>query len=275
MPQPMPVPILTKRKSRRGPGDAGVLLAQRQHVDVVVEHDRAAELAGHGVADRVAVPARHDRRRDRHARGGSRPGPGTPIPAPIGPVDAQPRPAPCAPARARRRAPASGPCRMSQSGGCAWPSTSSRPSVTPTDMAGGADRDADEADVRRRGRPASSAGRRARPPARPPAASPSSASRATSAATVVRETLEPVGQLGPRQRPLVAQLGEDPGLHRALGPARQRMTHGGILARRVTSPAESAQFARAGAPSRRSFAPRGTAESAQIARAGTPSARAG
>ena len=39
--------------------------------------------------------------------------------------------------------------------------------------------------------------------------------------------LEPVGELRLRQRALVAQLGEQPGLHRALGPTREGMTHGG------------------------------------------------
>ena len=32
---------------------------------------------------------------------------------------------------------------------------------------------------------------------------------------------QPVGKLGTRQRPVVAEQGEDPGLHRALGPAGQ------------------------------------------------------
>ena len=48
-------------------GDPAVPLADGHDVDVVVHHDRAAVLAGEQLAHRVAVPARHDRRRDRHA----------------------------------------------------------------------------------------------------------------------------------------------------------------------------------------------------------------
>jgi hypothetical protein len=44
-----------------------VHLAERHDVDVVVDVDGAAEVLGEGAADREAVPARHDRRRDRHA----------------------------------------------------------------------------------------------------------------------------------------------------------------------------------------------------------------
>ena len=46
MPQPMPVPILTKRKSSTERATPAVLLAERHDVDVVVDHHRAAELAG-------------------------------------------------------------------------------------------------------------------------------------------------------------------------------------------------------------------------------------
>ena len=75
------------------------------------------------------------------------------------------------------------------------PSTASRPSVTPTDMPVAPIGDADEPDVRRTR--STSVDRRPPRDAAGPAswASPSSASRATSAAIVVRETLEPVGEL--------------------------------------------------------------------------------
>ena len=166
-------------------GDPGVLLPHRQHVDVVVEHDRAAELAGDGVADRVAVPAGHDRRRHRDAAvevdrtgyadaGAHRPG------------RRRPRPAPRAPARAPRRGPPPAPA------GCRWPgrgsrARSSRPSVTPTDMPVApieipTNRMSGDRSTRVERRPPRDA-------AGPASwASPSSASRATSAAIVVRET---------------------------------------------------------------------------------------
>ena len=48
-------------------GHAAVPLADAHDVDVVVDHDRAAVLAGQQLAHRVAVPAGHDRRRHRYA----------------------------------------------------------------------------------------------------------------------------------------------------------------------------------------------------------------
>src|SRR5690348_10502824 len=50
-----------------GPGDAAVLLAQGHDVDVVVDGDGEAVLVGEHVADRMAVPSRHDRRGDGNA----------------------------------------------------------------------------------------------------------------------------------------------------------------------------------------------------------------
>ena len=47
---------------------AGAPLAERQQVDVVVHPDRRAVPRGEPFPDRVAVPAGHDRRRDRAAR---------------------------------------------------------------------------------------------------------------------------------------------------------------------------------------------------------------
>ena len=47
--------------------DAGPPLPERQDVDVVVDPDRRAVAGGEPLADRVAVPAGHDRRRDRPA----------------------------------------------------------------------------------------------------------------------------------------------------------------------------------------------------------------
>ena len=52
-----------------GAGDARVLLPHRHQVHVVVDHDGAAEFLAERLADREAVPAGHDRRRDRHALG--------------------------------------------------------------------------------------------------------------------------------------------------------------------------------------------------------------
>jgi hypothetical protein len=47
--------------------DAGSPLAEGQEVDVVVDPDRGAVAGGESLPDRVAVPAGHDRRRDRPA----------------------------------------------------------------------------------------------------------------------------------------------------------------------------------------------------------------
>jgi hypothetical protein len=46
--------------------DPAVPLADGHDVDVVVHRHRTVVLAGEQIADRVAVPARHDRRRNRH-----------------------------------------------------------------------------------------------------------------------------------------------------------------------------------------------------------------
>ena len=48
-------------------GDARPPLAEREHVDVVVDPDRRVVAVREPLADRVAVPAGHDRRRDRPA----------------------------------------------------------------------------------------------------------------------------------------------------------------------------------------------------------------
>ena len=165
MPQPMPVPILTKRKSRALRATPGVLLAHRQHVDVVVEHDRAAQLAGDGVADRVAVPAGHDRRRHRHAavevdRAGH--------------ADAgahrlvDPRLVEHLADHLERRGQHHLRALPDVAGrGAGWPAP--QPAVGHPDRhAGGADRDADEPDLRgqvdQRRAPSAARGRRARPP---------------------------------------------------------------------------------------------------------------
>ncbi len=49
-------------------GDTGAPLPEGQDIDVVVDPDRGAVARGEPLADRVAVPAGHDRRRDRPAR---------------------------------------------------------------------------------------------------------------------------------------------------------------------------------------------------------------
>ena len=67
IPAPMPVPILTTTTFVVARGDARSPLPERQDVDVVVDPDRRPIAAGEPLADRVAVPARHDRRRDRPA----------------------------------------------------------------------------------------------------------------------------------------------------------------------------------------------------------------
>ena len=67
MPAPMPVPILTTTTFAWPGSDAGPPLPERQDVDVVVDPDGAPIAGREPLADRVAVPARHDRRRDRPA----------------------------------------------------------------------------------------------------------------------------------------------------------------------------------------------------------------
>ena len=73
IPAPMPVPTLTTTTLSWPGGDARSPLAEGQDVDVVVDPDRRAVAVGEAVADRVAVPAGHDRRRDRPAGRGTRP----------------------------------------------------------------------------------------------------------------------------------------------------------------------------------------------------------
>ena len=58
-PQPMPVPTFTTSTSWAEPATPD--LAQRHHVHVVVDVDRAV-VAAERAGDRVVVPARHDRR---------------------------------------------------------------------------------------------------------------------------------------------------------------------------------------------------------------------
>ena len=97
---------------------------------------------------------------------------------------------------------------------------------------GRADRDADEADVGRevdqRRAPTAARGRRTGLDGQPELAEPGDLG-----ADRRPRDLEQVGELGLGQRALVAQLGEQPGLHRALGPTRQGMRHARILARRA------------------------------------------
>ncbi len=67
IPAPMPVPILTTTTLSWPAAIAGPPLPEGQHVDVVVDPDRRPVARGEPLADRVAVPAGHDRRRDRPA----------------------------------------------------------------------------------------------------------------------------------------------------------------------------------------------------------------
>jgi hypothetical protein len=210
------------------PGDPGVLLADREHVDVVVEDHRAAELAGDRVADRVPVPARHDRRRHRDpAVEVDRPGDADarahgPVHAHLGEHLAD---ALEGGGEDLLRSPA-------DVGGAVAGGEHVQPAVGhPDGHPGGADRDADEADVGgevdERGAPATARGRRPGLLGEAELGEPGHLGGDGGPGD-----LESVGQLRLRERPLIAQLGEQPGLHGALGPARQGMTHGGILARR-------------------------------------------
>ena len=67
-PAPMPVATLTKTKWST-PGYAARVLAEGHQVDVVVDVDRGAEALLDPRGDGEAVPARHDRRLDRHPGG--------------------------------------------------------------------------------------------------------------------------------------------------------------------------------------------------------------
>ena len=65
IPAPMPVPILIDDDVVVAGGDARPPLAEGEDVDVVVDPDRRAVALGEPLADRIAVPAGHDRWRDR------------------------------------------------------------------------------------------------------------------------------------------------------------------------------------------------------------------
>ena len=67
MPAPMPVPILITTTFSWPCGDTCPPLPERQDVDVVVDPHWRGEAFREALADRVAVPAGHDRRRDRPA----------------------------------------------------------------------------------------------------------------------------------------------------------------------------------------------------------------
>ena len=144
-----------------------------------------SSLAEH-LAHRELVPARHDRRRHRHAvaeadRAGhadadavGRPGRGR-------------RPAACRPGRARRPSTASGPCADVDVASWTCASTcSSRVGHRDVDR-GRADVDADEADVAGEGDDARSAGRPGRRRARPTRPDRCSISRSSSTASLDRD----------------------------------------------------------------------------------------
>ncbi len=67
IPAPMPVPILTTTTSSWPAATPDRHSPSAEDVDVVVDPDRRPVALGEPLADRVAVPARHDRRRDRPA----------------------------------------------------------------------------------------------------------------------------------------------------------------------------------------------------------------
>jgi hypothetical protein len=68
IPAPMPGPDLHDDDVVVAGRDAGSPLPEGEEVDVVVDPDRGAVAGGQSLPDRVAVPAGHDRRRDRPAR---------------------------------------------------------------------------------------------------------------------------------------------------------------------------------------------------------------
>ena len=228
---------LDEQEVRGRAGDAGVLLAQRHHVDVVVEQHRAAELARQGVADRVAVPPRHDRRRHRTPAWKST-GPGTPMPTPAG------RSTPCSASSLRvtldapRRAPARdrGGCRPRGRAG-----EHAEPAVGDGDPhRRGAELDADEAEpgveVDQRRAASAPRGRRAAVLGEAELDEP-----ADLGGDRRPRDVQPAGQVHPRQRALVADVGQDPGLGGRLGPARQHVRHARIL------PCNSTDFRRSSA----------------------------
>ena len=65
IPAPIPVPTLTTTTLSWPAATPGAPLPERQQVHVVVHPDRGVVARGEPLADRVAVPAGHDRRRDR------------------------------------------------------------------------------------------------------------------------------------------------------------------------------------------------------------------
>ena len=138
-------------------GQCGEVLAERHHVDVVVDERRRAELGGEVAGHVEAVPAGHDRRVDR-APGGVLDRPGQPD-ADAGEVlDSHGREQLARQCRRRGRAPTSGPSAMSRS---SFTSASTEPARSVTaSRAWVAPRSAAEHDAHRRverearGRPA-------------------------------------------------------------------------------------------------------------------------
>ena len=108
IPAPIPVATLTKTMCARSRQWQPVL-AQRHRVDVALEQRGRAEALGQHVGDRVAVPARHDRRVGRPPATST--GPGTPTADRQHVVAAAPGLAPAARRTCARPSPARPPAR--------------------------------------------------------------------------------------------------------------------------------------------------------------------
>ena len=223
-------------------GDPGPPLAEGQDVDVVVDPDRRAVAVGEALAHRVAVPAGHDRRRDRAARCGTRPARARrcrcPTAARAGRASWR-----AAARTAPRRATGSAPARpMTSAGSSRWARIRPSRSVTATSMLV-----APRSATRTWPASARKASRRGgRPPVlgptSPSTTRPSSSSSPTRCATIAARQAGPAHELRARARPRRADLVEDGdqrverlvGGAGGLGSASTGLTHGsyGDTARR-------------------------------------------
>ena len=226
-------------------GHAGVPLAHRHHVDVVVEHRRAAELARERVAHRVAVPAGHQWRGHRHAAPEvDRAGHGDTHAHGVLDAEVSQESSHRLQCDTEHRVGATADVARHVLGG------QDRQAAVgdPHHEAGGPDGDPDEPDVGGQvdHRRTASAARDGGPGlvGQPDLGQP--AHLGADRGPRHRKTLP---ELGTRQRAVVAELGEHPGLHRGLGATGEGVRHRLIVPPPTTPPDPEADRPRCVAPS--------------------------